>query len=169
MKCYLACCFAGFIALDENFALLDYELFPRKSIAKKLIEIQEGNLTQEEESILKRIVRKCGSVIIETSINVSKYKDLKESFKFKFKSTSKAGEFLRSNMVDVLKKTDFIASEDELKNLVHGVSIEIAKYRLKKASESDDMLLIQAINAIDEIDESVGKLIERIREWYEIQ
>ena len=35
-----------------------------------------------------------------------------------------------------------------------------------KASASEDKHLIQAINSIDEIDESVSKLIERIREWY---
>jgi len=59
MKLYLACCFAGFIAFDENFNLLDYELFPKRKLVKRLIEIQEGNLTREEESILKRMVKKC--------------------------------------------------------------------------------------------------------------
>ena len=42
----------------------------------------------------------------------------------------------------------------------------LAIYRIKKASASQDKHLIQAINSIDEIDESISKLIERIREWY---
>lgn len=168
MKLYLACCFAGFIAFDENFNLLDYELFPKRKLVKKLIEIQEGNLTKEEESILKRMVKRCDSIVIETSMNVSKYKDLKESFKYKFETPNKAGEFLRTNLMDTLKKIDFIESEGELKNILHHTSIEIARYHLKKASQSEDMLLIQAINAVDEMDESVGKLVERLREWYAI-
>ena len=42
----------------------------------------------------------------------------------------------------------------------------LAIYRIKKESASEDKHLIQAINSIDEIDESISKLIERIREWY---
>ncbi|MBM4241249.1 MAG: ATP-binding protein [Euryarchaeota archaeon] len=168
MNCYLTSCFAGFIAFDENFTLLDYELFPKRKLVKKFFQIREGNLTLEEESILKRTVKKCEFVTIETNLNVSKYKNLKESFKFKFEIPSKAGEFLRLNMPDILEKIEFIESEDELKKLTHDLYIEITKYKLKDAAESEDMLLIQAINAIDEIDESTGKLIERLREWYAI-
>ena len=42
----------------------------------------------------------------------------------------------------------------------------LAIYKIKKESASEDKHLIQAINSIDEIDESISKLIERIREWY---
>jgi len=168
MKCYLTCCFAGFISFDDNFTLLDYELFPRKGLVKKLIKIREGNLTREEKSILKRIVKKCDSVIIETSVNVSKYKDLKESFKFEFKTPNMAGEFLRYNIVDVLKKTGFIDSENELNQGLRRVLFDLTNYKIKEASKSEYMYLIQAINSINEIDESTGKLIERLREWYAI-
>ena len=36
---------------------------------------------------------------------------------------------------------------------------------MKEASQEEDKLLIQAINSIDEIDESISQLIERIRQW----
>ncbi len=168
MKCYLTCSFAGFIALDENCTLLDYELFPRDRQKERLTKIRAGTLTREEESILKRMVKKYESVVIETSTLHSRYKNLKESNKFEFETPNIAGEYLRSNMEDLLKKVGYLESGEDLRSILHHISIEITNDRLREASESEDMFLIQAINAIDELDETTGKLIERLREWYAI-
>jgi Protein implicated in ribosomal biogenesis, Nop56p homolog len=168
MKCYLASCFVGFIIFDEDFNLMDYELFPKKDLIKRQIEVSSGNLTREEETILKRNVKNCDSIIIETNLNISNYNNLKGASKFKFETPNKGGEFLRSNMGDVLAEIGFVESEDDLKQILYDVSSELTNYKLKEASKARDMFLIQAINAIDEIDEATGKLIERLREWHVI-
>jgi nucleolar protein 56 len=168
MKCYLTSCFAGFIALDENCTLLDYELFPKHRTMEKMVEIQKGHLTPEESSILKRMIKKCDYVIIEAYGHPSRYENLEESSKFKLEFPSKAGEFLRSNLVDTLNNVGFVESEDEFLETIHGLSLEITAQKLKEASKAEDMLLIQDINAIDEIDETTGKLVERLREWHAI-
>jgi nucleolar protein 56 len=168
MKCYLTSCFAGFIALDENCTLLDYELFPKHRIMENMAEIQKGHLTREEASILKKMVKKCDHVIIEAYGHPSRYENLKESSKFKFEFPSKAGKFLRSNLVNTLKTVGFVASEDEFLEIIHSLSLDITAQKLKEASKAEDMLLIQDINAIDEIDETTGKLVERLREWHTI-
>lgn len=189
MKCYLTCCFAGFIVLDENCGLIDYELFPRIKLAERLKSKANGNLTREEESLLKRAVKKHEEVVIETVIPRSKYKNLKDSSKFKFETPNRGGEFLRSNMIEILFKTGFLDSEDsegldtenkfldakkklnaeeEFKEILHELSIELTEDKLKEASKAEDLLLIQAINSIDEVDEATGKLVERLREWYSV-
>lgn len=168
MKCYLTNCFAGFIILDEDFNLIDYELFSKGNLAKRIYNARDENLVSEEENILKRNAKKCDSIIIETNKAISNYKNIKGASKFKFETPNAAGEFLRSNMADILKKTGFIASEDELNDILHTISLEITNYKLKEASKAEDMFLIQAINSIDEIDEATGKLIERLREWHMI-
>ena len=168
MKCYLTCCFAGFIVLDENCTLIDYELFPRSKLAERLTNVQNGNLTKEEESVLKRIVKKHDKVVIETNIPHSRYKNLKDSPKFEFETPNTGGEFLRSNIVEILLKTGFLESEDDFGRIIHDLSIELTEEKLKKASEAEDLLLIQAINAIDDLDEATGKLVERLREWYAV-
>lgn len=168
MKCYLTSCFVGFIIFDEEFNLIDYELFPKRDLIKRQIEVNDGNLTREEETILKRNAKSCDSIVIETNINISNYNNLKGASKFKFETPNDGGEFLRSNMGTVLKEIGFIESEDDLNQVLHQVSLELTNYKLKEASKSRDMFLIQAINAIDEIDESTGKLIERLREWHVI-
>ncbi|MEN4005814.1 MAG: ATP-binding protein [Methanobacteriaceae archaeon] len=168
MKCYLTACFAGFIILDEDFNLIDYELFPKEKITERIIEVGKGDLAPEEEFLLRRNIKKCDSVVIETGISVSKYKRLKGSSKFKFENPSAAGDYLRLNMASVLKETGFIASSDELNQKLRRVASDLTNYKIKEASKAEDMYLIQAINSIDEIDEATGKLIERLREWYAI-
>lgn len=168
MKCYLASCFVGFIIFDEGFKLIDYELFPKRDLIKRQIELINGTLTREEEAILKRNAKSCGSIVIETNVNISNYKNLKGASKFKFETPNDGGEFLRSNMAWLLKEIGVIESEDDLDQVLYQVSLELTNYKLKEASKSRDMFLIQAINAIDEIDEATGKLIERLREWHVI-
>lgn len=168
MKCYITCSFAGFISLDENCTLLDYELFPREKQRERLAKIDSGTLTKEEESILKRMVKKCDSIVIETTIPHSRYKNLKESIKFEYETPNMAGEFLRSNMEDLLLKVGFLESGEDLTSILHELSIDITNDRLREASKSEDMFLIQAINSIEELDETTGKMVERLREWYSI-
>jgi len=168
MKCYLTCSFAGYISLDKNCTLLDYELFPRHKLKERCEKITAGIITKEEELILKRLVKKYDTIIIETNTPHSRYKNLKDNHKFKYETPNIAGEFLRLNMGDLLKKTNFLGSDDDLTNILHELSIEITNDNLQKASESEDMFLIQAINSIEELDETTGKMIERLREWYSI-
>ncbi|MGB9936683.1 MAG: NOP5/NOP56 family protein [Methanobacterium sp.] len=168
MKCYLTRCFAGLVLLDENFNLIDYELFPNEKITERNLLSAKENLPQEEEALLRRNVKKCNEIIIETNIHVSRYKSLKGASKFKFENPSSAGDYLRLNMGKVLKETGFIYSENELNQKLRKVSFDLTNYKIKEASKARDMYLIQAVNSIDEIDESIGKLIERLREWHMI-
>jgi nucleolar protein 56 len=168
MKCYITSCFAGFIAFDENHNLLDYELFPKPKINPRLSEILNGNLINEERSILKRLVKNNEKISIETNINPSKYQNLKDSDKFLFETPNKAGEYLRISMADILIQIGFFKNEGEFKELVQDVNLEITRARLQEAAEADDLVLIQAINALEELDETTGKLAERLREWYTI-
>jgi len=168
MKCFVTYSFAGFICLDENCALLDYELFPREKLVERIERIGAGNLTNEEESLLKKAVNKYDSVIIETNLPHSRYNNLKDSFKFEFETPNLGGDFLRSNMEEVLEDVGFLDENTNLRSIIHQLSIDLTNSRIRKASESEDMFLIQAINSIEELDETTSKLIERLREWYSI-
>lgn len=168
MKCYVTYSFAGFICLDENCVVLDYELFPREKLIERMGKIDAGNLSIEEESLLKRMVNKYDSVVIETSLTQSKYSHLKDSFKFEFEIPHLGGDFFRSNMEEILLAIGFLHEDSDLRSILHQISIDITNNKIRKASESEDMFLIQAINSIDELDEAISKLVERLREWYAI-
>jgi len=168
MKCYVTYSFAGFICLDENCVVLDYELFPREKLIERIGKIDAGNLSIEEESLLKRMVNNYDSVVIETRLPHSKYSHLKDNFKFKFETPHLGGNFFRSNMNEILLSIGFLEEGSDLRSILQQVSIDITNNKIRKASESEDMFLIQAINSIEELDEAIGKLVERLREWYAI-
>lgn len=168
MKCYVTYSFAGFICLDENCVVLDYELFPREKLIEWIGKIDAGNLSIEEESLLKRMVDNYDSVVIETRLPHSKYSHLKDNFKFIFETPHLGGNFFRSNMKEILLAIGFLEEGSDLRSILQEVSIDLTNNKIRKASESEDMFLIQAINSIEELDEAIGKMVERLREWYAI-
>ena len=64
-----------------------------------------------------------------------------------------------------LEKTLSFFKNKEFFNDFHKNNLELTKIAIKE-SVKDDILIIQAINNIQEIDKSVNILIKRLREWY---
>ncbi len=91
-------------------------------------------------------------IIIESNKRLSDY----SNDKITIQTPNQAGEYLRNNF------EKFNLNDEEISEIYQRFAI----YKIKKESASEDKHLIQAINSIDEIDETISKLIERIREWY---
>ncbi|MBP1946785.1 NOP5/NOP56 family protein [Methanobacterium petrolearium] len=168
MKCYVVGCFAGFVALDDDFNLLDYELFPTSELLEKWNQSQGKIVNPEEEFILNKMGKICDEIVIETGKSSYNYKNLKYNSIFTLQIPSKGGDYLRSHLEEVLQETGFLDLDEDLESVIRNLSIQITERKLKESSESDDLLLIQAIHAMDELEEAEVKLIERIREWYSI-
>lgn len=152
MDCYITYCIKGFLAFNEDNELICEKLFPEDEIINRLIEIDSKQIVKEELEIIDEVSKDYDNIIIESNKRLSDYKN----DKIKIQTPNKAGEFLRSNY------EKFDIDPAELNELYQNLAI----YKIKKESASEDKHLIQAINSIDEIDESISKLIERIREWY---
>ncbi len=168
MKCYVVGCFAGFLVLDEDFNLLDYELFPQSELLEKWFLMAEKNLTPEEKRLLEKIGKDCDEIIIETSRSSYHYHDLKYNSKFTYHVPSKGGDYMRSNLGEVLHEAGFLDRAEDLWGITHKLALQVTERKLKEASLSDDLLLIQAIHTIEELEEAEVKLVERIREWYPV-
>lgn len=162
MKCYLVPCVAGFIAFNENLDIVDYELFPRKSIISRLLEFEKG-LTREEEKIIKRLLKDYGEISIE-SVHRWKYNKFKGII---LESPNTGGEYLRENWKEILKEVGFI-KDDEFRELIYEIHMGVTLKRLEESFREQDKVIIQAVNALDDLDEATGKFVERIREWYSI-
>ena len=152
MDCYITYCIKGFLAFNEDNELICEKLFPEDEIINRLIEIDSKQIVKEELEIIDEVSKDYDNIIIESNKRLSDYKN----DKIKIQTPNKAGEFLRSNY----EKFDIDPAE------LNEIYQNLAIYKIKKESASEDKHLIQAINSIDEIDESISKLIERIREWY---
>lgn len=152
MDCYITYCIKGFLAFNDENELVSEKLFPENEIITRLIEIDNKQIVKEELEIIDEVSKDYDNIIIESNKRLSDY----SNDKIRIQTPNKAGEYLRSNY------EKFDVKPDELSEIYQNLAI----YRIKKESASEDKHLIQAVNSIAEIDESISKLIERIREWY---
>ena len=152
MQCYITYCIKGFLAFNCDNELIAEKLFPEDEIVERLISLDEKQIVSEEIDIIKQVEDDYDEIFIESNKRSSDY----NNEKITVKTPNQGGNYLRSNY-DKFELTDQKTSE---------IYQNLAIYKIKKASASEDKHLIQAINSIDEIDEAISKLIERIREWY---
>lgn len=152
MECYITYSIKGFLAFNSENELIQEELFPQDEIIDRLAQIEEKQVVKEELEIIDKVSKDYDEIIIESNKRLSDY----NNEKIRIQTPNQGGEYLRSNY------DKFGLNEPEITEIYQRLAI----YKIKKESASEDKHLIQAINSIDEIDESVSKLIERIREWY---
>lgn len=152
MECYITYCVKGFYAFNDKNELICEKLFPEDEIISRLAEINDKKIVKEELEIINEVNEDFDEIIIESNKRLSDY----DNDKIRIETPNPAGEYLRSNY------DEFGLDGEELSKVYQNLAI----YKIKKESASEDKHLIQAVNSIDEIDESISKLIERIREWY---
>ncbi|MGL6297794.1 MAG: NOP5/NOP56 family protein, partial [Methanobacteriaceae archaeon] len=114
-------------------------------------------------------------IIIETSKRLSIYTKnsqladiVNSNIKIVANPITIAGNYVRENLETMLLEVGVINNYQEFRELIVNTYTEIAILEMKESASEEDKLMIQAINSLDEIDESVSKLVERIREWYAI-
>lgn len=154
MECYITYCIKGFLAFNEDFELIAKKLFPKESIVTALMEIENKKIASQEKEIIEEVSKDYDKIIIESNKRISDYSSLNSFDKLEIKTPNAGGDYLRSNLEKFVDESCLEVYQ------------QLAIAKMKEASKSEDKHLIQAINSIDEIDESISKLIERIREWY---
>ena len=152
MECYITYCVKGFLVFNSENELISEKLFPENEILNRLADIDDKKIVAEELEIIDEVSKDYDEIIIESNKRKSDY----NNEKITIKNPNHAGEYLRDNY------DEFGLDSEEITEIYRNLAI----YKIKKESASEDKHLIQAINSIDEIDESISKLIERIREWY---
>lgn len=152
MECYITYCVKGFFAFDSENELISKKLFPDDEIISRLADIDDKQIVKEEKEIIEEVSMEYDEILIESNKRLSNY----DNPKVVIRTPNQAGEYLRCNYAE------FGLDEAEIAKIYQNLAI----YKIKKESSSEDKHLIQAVNSIDEIDESISKLIERIREWY---
>ena len=171
MEFYITQCIAGFIAFDENLEIAKYKLFKEDEIVSNLIQIEENELLEEEIDLINELSQEFfnessdeNKIIIETTKRKSQYKGLENYENIETKTPNKGGEYLRNNLENIFEKIGFSHDKEDLIQVYEKLAIN----KIKESSQEEDKLLIQAINSVDDIDESISKLVERIRDWYTI-
>ena len=166
MEFYITQCIAGYIAFDEDLQIAKYKLFKEEELVSNLIKIEENEILDEEMELINEFSSD-DTIIIETTKRKSQYKELENFDNIIVETPNKAGDYLRENLEDILIEIDFISENDDYREMIQHYE-RLCIEQIKKSSQEEDKLLIQAINSVDDIDESISKLVERIRDWYTI-
>jgi len=176
MEIHITNSIAGFIAFDNDLNIIDYNLFKDEDIPLKLFKLSNNEILDEEIELIENLIKNNKNdnnfdlIIVETNNRLSNYTNILNNNEYdgkldiQIQNPNKGGECLRSNLKEILFEIGF-SSPEEYKSKLISIYNKLAILKMKEASQEEDKLIIQAINSIDEIDESISKLTERIREW----
>ena len=75
-------------------------------------------------------------------------------------------ENLRAKKMELMVKSGLVSSDEEARELTRKVAMAAAEQRIRVMSSNLDLQVIQAIQALDEVEKMVNGLTSRVREWY---
>ncbi|MEM3597122.1 MAG: C/D box methylation guide ribonucleoprotein complex aNOP56 subunit [Candidatus Bathyarchaeia archaeon] len=170
VKAIIIGCPFGFLAFNEEDRLVDKILFSKnpQSAAQTLVKIESGKVVEEFVELINRLKSSGFDVFVfENSVLAE---EAKRRFKVtaEFLKVSKAGEMVRSRMENFAVETGFARDAEAFRVWMHDLAMEVAKLRVKGAVEKRDLLIVQAIQTLDDLDRAINLFMGRLREWYGI-
>jgi len=161
-------CVLGVLGFDEANKLVEFVSFPKEpeKIAESLAKIEAGKVTEEVSTLVKKLKAKGYTFFVFENAEIARNAHEKLNIAVEVVKPSESGELLRGNLEKFAVKSKFVRDGAELRDLMHKVSMELTKMRVRKAVEKRDMVVAQAIQTIDDIDKTVNLFMGRIREWY---
>jgi len=156
MKAYIAENVRGVYAFDESGNLIDQRVFSGKPEAS-LDKLLKGEPSDELVALIEELEGKgYDGFVVEDSELARALKELGHNTTAEFPNL--AGERLRSSPEEFLGENWF----DEYFN----VGVALTRLRIQEQSGARDKMIIQAIEALDDIDKVINLLVSRLREWY---
>lgn len=166
MSVYLTLNVFGVFILDDEGKVTSKHLFYPDAVkaSTNLMAVNDESVTDTITSSLKLL--EGADIIVEDAMfarALSKVANLKVRVE-----EGNAPRWFRDSQDDYLTEQGIVASREEISAFRREVSILLAKSKVSAASEEKDLLIKNAIDAVDEIDKSINVLIMRLREWYSL-
>ncbi|MFW9844597.1 MAG: hypothetical protein ACFFEV_08470, partial [Candidatus Thorarchaeota archaeon] len=169
MPVYLALSAFGTFVLDEkNEVVAKHVVYPDVGLAvSNLLAISEGEVTPVIDAIAAEI-EKLGEkeVLVEEQMLArafTRFENLSVNV-----SANKIAKWFRANENDYLAKLGVVKTPEDISTFRRDVAIRLSKAKVSAASGEKDLLVKNAIDAIDEVDKSINVLVMRLREWYSV-
>jgi nucleolar protein 56 len=158
----------GVFGFDESLNLLASSVFQRdpEMLTKNVSRLQQGEIIDEVDNIVKRLVEDGFDGFILEDEELAKNIIKKYGVRVHVETPSAAGKSLRSRTVSFSEEVGFTSKPEELSSLLYSVDLSLTKQKIRGAAERRDKLIVQAIEATDDIDKTLNLFASRIREWY---
>lgn len=157
----------GVAAFNDENSLVEKVLFPKKPqvAARSLLKTETGKLSDEIFSLVTLLKNSGYDIFAFENANLAEGVQRKMNVTVEVAKPTEA-EVLRSRMNEIALQSGFVKDEQELSLWNRNVSLELAKLRIKGASEKRDLIVAQGIQTLDDLDRTVNLFMGRLREWY---
>ena len=157
----------GVAAFDDKNSLAEKVLFPKKpqAAARSLLKAEAGKMSDEIFSLISLLKNVGYDTFVFENANLAEEVQRKMNVTVEVAKPAEA-EVLRSLMNEVAVESGFVKDEQDLSLWNRNVSLELAKLRIKGASEKRDLIIAQGIQTLDDLDRTVNLFMGRLREWY---
>ena len=156
MKAYISENVQGIYAFDEQGNLIAKREFeaPEKSLEKLL----KGKPVEELINLAEELMKKGFNELIFEHQELARKVKAETGINADYKFPNPAGETLRKNPREFLG--------DEWFEKYFEVGVALTRLGIQEQSGARDKMVIQAIEALDDIDKVINLLVARLREWY---
>jgi nucleolar protein 56 len=170
MKATIIECSFGILAFNEENQLIDAVLFPKnpQRAAEILMKVEAGKMVDEVARLMSKLKTDGYDTFVFENANLAKETQRTLTVEVEVAKPSPAGEVLRLEMELFAVKSGFVKDAEEFRAWSHSLTMEIAKLRVRGAVEKRDLLVAQAIVALDDLDKTINLFMGRVREWYGI-
>lgn len=160
----------GVLGFGEAKELIEKVLFPKdqRKVAEKLKEIENGKVIDEIAKLVKKLRERNFTVLMFENKKLARNVHEKFDVHVEVANPSEAGELLRENLGRFAREIGFVKEEVGLHEWAHKVSMELARIRVRRAVEKRDLMVIQAIQTINDLDKTLNLFSGRAREWYSL-
>ena len=158
----------GVLGFSEDGKVAVSRLFPKdvSKTAVKLLDVEAGKVVDEVAEVVDELKKKGVTTFIFENSELGQTIRDRFGVEIEVAVPSEMGENLRRNMGEYAVQTGFVNNVSELARWVHDVSMEMSQLKVRKATEKRDQMIVQAVQALDDLDKTLNLLSARIREWY---
>ncbi|MEM3832404.1 MAG: C/D box methylation guide ribonucleoprotein complex aNOP56 subunit [Thermoprotei archaeon] len=166
MRANLIVSIFGLHAFDDDGKNIANQTFKGKpeEIAEKLLKLNEGEPIEELSQILDTLTKNNINDLVIPNESLGKATNAL-SFKGSL-SINRNIARLNSVIKDLALKSGWINTMEEYFSIKRAITLEMSRILIRKAQSKRDQSILQAINAIDEINKTVNNIVGRIKEWY---
>jgi len=158
----------GVFGFGEDNKLAEKVFFPKdpQKTAKQLQKMENGTVIDEISVLVDKLRAKGYTRFVFENQEMARNAQKKLNIEVASEASTEDGKRLRENLEKFALDLEFVEKPEQLRALVHNVSVELAKLKVKTTVERRDLLAAQAVQSVDDLDKSLNVFMSRVREWF---
>ena len=158
----------GVFGFGEDTKLAEKVFFPKdpQKTAKQLQKMENGTVIDEISVLVDKLRAKGYTRFVFENQEMARNAQKKLNIEVASEASTEDGKRLRENLEKFALDLEFVEKPEQLRALVHNVSVELAKLKVKTTVERRDLLAAQAVQSVDDLDKSLNVFMSRVREWF---